>query len=608
MTSKKWCIMFFCSVILVAVLYALFNVLVDPFGVFGDKVFNWYSYNMTNNPRVAKTVYLDKHHNEYDSYIIGCSSTSSFPTETLNKYFDAKFYNLIMYGADMLDVEKTSKYIIDNYEVKNLILNVYISNGYKYDEEEDNLTRNLHTKVGGENPISFYSRYMFLDMQYSFEKIKAKIDDTYLTKPSDVFNAETGAYDKKVRDVEPIGNLEKYLEAYPVFKNYPKESISLTAIDNTVESVRRIKEMCDENGVNLVVIMSPVYEKYLEYFSKEDVKSFYTKLAEVTPYWDFTTSIVSKEARYFYDETHFRNAVGNMAIAKIAGDSNVYTPQDFGTYVTNENVDLHVDTLWTIDNSEEYIAKVPIIMYHNIVQNPVEDSEISAERFEEQIKRLHDDGYTAVLLQDLVEYVEKGKELPEKPICITFDDGYLSNYEIAYPILKKYNMKATIFVIGSTVGCLTNYKDTSYPITPHFTSEQAEEMVRSGVISIQSHTYDMHQWKPYENTDKPRENILKFADETETEYMNILKEDNLKMKKLIEQLGDELIALAYPSGKYETLTNVVLNESGVKVTLSIETGNNTIIKGLAQSLYALNRFNMCERVTADEMIELIEED
>ena len=307
MTSKKWCIMFFASVILVVIMYAMFNILVDPFGVFGDKIFDWYSYNMTNNPRVAKTAYLDKHYNEYDSYIIGCSSTSSFPTEDLNKYFDAKFYNLIMYGADMLDVEKTSEYIIDNYSVKNLILNVYITNGYKYDEEEDNLTRNLHAKVGGENPISFYGRYAFLDMQYSLAKIKAKREDSYLTKPSDVFDVESGAYDKKVRDVEPIGNLEKYLESYPVFKNYPQESIELTSIDNTIKSINKIKEKCDEKGINLIVITSPVYEKYLEYFPKDDVKEFYTKLAQVTPFWDFTTSIVSKEPRYFYDETHFRN-------------------------------------------------------------------------------------------------------------------------------------------------------------------------------------------------------------------------------------------------------------------------------------------------------------
>lgn len=191
MSAKKWCWMFVFSLLLTVTTYALFNIVVDPFGVFGDVFFDWYSYDMTNNPRVAKTTYLDKNHEKYDSYVIGCSSTSSFPVENLNKYFNAKFYNLIMYGADMLDVEKISKYIIDNYEVKNLVLNVYITNGSKYDEEEDNITRNLHAKVGGESKISFYSRYMFLNYQYALAKIKAKKEDTYLTKTFDVFNTET---------------------------------------------------------------------------------------------------------------------------------------------------------------------------------------------------------------------------------------------------------------------------------------------------------------------------------------------------------------------------------------------------------------------------------
>ncbi len=191
MSAKRWCWMFVFSLLLTVTAYALFNIVVDPFGVFGDVFFDWYSYDMTNNPRVAKTTYLDKNHEKYDSYVIGCSSTSSFPVEDLNRYFNAKFYNLIMYGADMLDVEKTSKYIIDNYEVKNLVLNVYITNGSKYDEEEDNITRNLHAKVGEESKISFYSRYMFLNYQYALAKIKAKKEDTYLTKTFDVFNVET---------------------------------------------------------------------------------------------------------------------------------------------------------------------------------------------------------------------------------------------------------------------------------------------------------------------------------------------------------------------------------------------------------------------------------
>ena len=92
-------------------------------------------------------------------------------------------------------------------------------NGCIYDEENDKITRNLHANVNGESKISFYSRYMFLNPQYAFSKIKASREDTYLTKPFDVFNVSNGAYDKKVRDAEPIGNKEKYLQNYSVFNN-----------------------------------------------------------------------------------------------------------------------------------------------------------------------------------------------------------------------------------------------------------------------------------------------------------------------------------------------------------------------------------------------------
>lgn len=675
MTSKKWCITFAISVLLIAFGYAMFNYFVDPFGVFGDKIFNWYSYDMTNNPRVAKIGYLDKNENykKYDSYVIGCSSTSSFPVEDLNHYFGGSYYNMIMYGADMLDVEQTCEYVIQQYGAKNILINIFLSNATKYNLEEDNLTRNMHEKLNGESKLSFYGRYLFLDSQYSFAKIEAKKKDTYLTQPFDVFSEETGAYDKKVRDVEPIGSLEEYLAAYPVFANYPMETLEMTEIDTTVESIKRIKQMCKENNVNVTFVMAPAYYEYVKYFSEEGIKEFQRKIAEVTDYWDFTLSSLCKEPRFFYDETHFRNSMGKMVIAKMAGATDTYYPEDIGEYVTINNMEEHLEKEFALLHTIENVAidntkQVPILTYHSIVENPSSNSEISPETFEAQIKAIQELGYTSIMLEDLIAYVEKGIELPEKPICITFDDGYLNNYEIAFPILKKYQMKATIFVIGVSVGSLTNYKDTNYPITPHFTYEQAAEMIESGLISIQSHTYDMHQWAPYEkesgDTSKQvRENILKFETESETEYREILKQDILKFKQefqenikqelqkdikqdfeedieqelrkdikqdfqeniklensmiedsIAENLATEnicernsfeknpIVALAYPSGKWDTLTNVVLRENGIKVTVTIEEGINEIIKGLPQSLFALKRCNMDESVTIAELLE-----
>ena len=128
MDSKRWLACFLATVLLLGAAVVGFNYWVDPFGVFSHKSLEWPSYEMTINPRTAKITYLKDHHQDYDSYILGCSSTSSFPVESLNSYLDASFYNMIMYGADMLDVEEQAFYLVENYEVKNLVVNVYLDN------------------------------------------------------------------------------------------------------------------------------------------------------------------------------------------------------------------------------------------------------------------------------------------------------------------------------------------------------------------------------------------------------------------------------------------------------------------------------------------------
>ena len=610
MSSKKWFILFVITLLLIVCIHAGINYFVDPFGIFGDKIYDWYSYDMTNNPRIAKIGYLEKNDNykKYDSYIIGCSSTSSFSPIDYGEFFGGNWYNMIMYGADMLDVEQTTKYVVDNFEAKNIVINVFITNGQKYDEEQDKYTRSMHAKVDGKNAIDFYSRFLFMPLDYSLAKIDAYKNDTYLTQVFDVFNEENGAYDKKVRDVEPINELEKYYEEYPVFVNYPHIINDMNKIEETVDSVKRIKEFCEQKKVNLQFVMAPVYWEYLQDFHREEVEIFYTKLAEVTPYWDFTSSSLTKEPRFFYDETHFRNAMGRMTSAKMANSENAYYPDDIGEYVTIENVKEHINKLYLVENDEKtYTNNVPVITYHNIKSDAKESSEITKETFESQIKALSEAGFTGVHSKDLINYVEKGMELPSKSIMITFDDGYLSNYEDAFEILKKYNMKATIFVIGTSVG-KTKYKDTEHDITPHFDFEKAREMIDSGLIDIQSHTYDFHQWALYENGEKVRETLLKLENEEEQEYIDDLKNDCKKQRDLFNSnLGYVPVALAYPSGKHETLSDVILKEEGIKITFTIEEGNNKIIKGLPQSLIALKRYNMDERINMDNLLKEMEQ-
>lgn len=255
----------------------------------------------------------------------------------------------------------------------------------------------------------------------------------------------------------------------------------------------------------------------------------------------------------------------------------------------------------------DYTAAVPILMYHHLAEPGNDSTVISPQNFESHIEALVDAGYTAVSFEELVEYVEKGTSLPEKPIVITLDDGYLSNYEVAYPILQKYDMKATIFVIGVSMGKNT-YKDTGIPICPHFSYEQAAEMVSSELISVQSHSYDMHQWPEYEE-DEARIGVLPMDGETEDEYIEAFRSDTLRSISEIEAAtGQAVITFAYPYGHSCDLSETLLRKMGFKVTLPCPGGTkNIIIKGLPQSLYGLVRYGIADNISASELIEMLED-
>ena len=609
MSSKKWVLVFLVTVFVLAALLAGLNLAADPFGAFGDKLLGWFSYDETNNPRVAKFTYLEQHHEDYDSYILGCSSTSSFPVDGFNELYDASFYNLIMYGADMRDCEKITQYLLENYTVKNLVLNVYLDNGLEYDEESDRLTKNLHYKEDPDtSALSYYTRYLFADPRYALAKLKALRTDTILPQTFDVFDEQTGCYDKRVRDAEPIGSEEAYLQSYPVFTDYPRQSLSLPHTEDCMRSVAAIRDMCEAAGVNLVVVAGPVYAEYLKNYQTEDIAQFYQSLAAVTPFWDFSSSSVSCEPRYFYDGTHFRNNVGEMMCARIAGRTDLWMPDDFGTYVTTDTpAGYFTDVLQPPAlPASEISAQVPIFMYHHLSEDVTNSEMVSPEQFEAQIRALSEAGYTGVSFDELQGYVLRGEPLPEKPVVITFDDGYLSNYTLAYPILQKYGMKATIFAIGVSFG-KDHYKDTDYAMTPHFGAAEAQEMTDSGLISIQSHTYDMHQWPPYEDGSAAvRENILPLAGESEEAYVQALTEDFTKSRAQLEDAtGQPVDVLAYPAGQYSTLAQVTLQELGVHVTLSTNPGVNTVVKGLPQTLYAMLRFGITDDITPAALLALI---
>src|ERR1700690_3539681 len=129
------------------------------------------------------------------------------------------------------------------------------------------------------------------------------------------------------------------------------------------------------------------------------------------------------------------------------------------------------------------LMKFSILAYHNILPMTRIESIYNKNyvledvKFEQQMKYLRDHGYSCIDITDIKNCLDSSFRLPAKPVMITFDDGCLDNYQIAFPILKKYNLKATFFIVTDSIGR-----------RGYVTWEQIIEMSTAG-MGIYSHTH-----------------------------------------------------------------------------------------------------------------------
>jgi peptidoglycan/xylan/chitin deacetylase (PgdA/CDA1 family) len=173
-------------------------------------------------------------------------------------------------------------------------------------------------------------------------------------------------------------------------------------------------------------------------------------------------------------------------------------------------------------------ADVPILMYHYISAAPSTLDRIRyglsvpPDMFEAQLKLLRDNGFTTITLRDLYDYLAVGTPLPEKPIVLTFDDGYVDNYTNAFPLLQKYGMIGTFFV-------LTGPADKGDPV--YLTWDMIQAMSNAG-MDIQLHSRD-------------------HLDMRNRSYDWLVFQIIGGRQSIEGHTGKPVVFMAYPSGKYD---------------------------------------------------------
>ena len=229
----------------------------------------------------------------------------------------------------------------------------------------------------------------------------------------------------------------------------------------------------------------------------------------------------------------------------------------------------------------ENAKKVPVLTYHKVVskkrkkKHPEARMTLSVGQFARQMRWLREKHYTAITCDELYRWHEGELTLPKRSVLITFDDGYASTIERIIPVLEKYDLKATVFVIGAT----TYYGEQSKYISTMRIRELRKSCPR---LEFQSHTWNLHKKK------RKARSYARYAADA---------------KKQMDAYGFEYVA--YPFGFVTRKMVRAYRDNGIRMGFLF----GDMFSGFAtrnQSRYAIRRLEAPGTMTMDEFKKMLE--
>ena len=207
-------------------------------------------------------------------------------------------------------------------------------------------------------------------------------------------------------------------------------------------------------------------------------------------------------------------------------------------------------------------------MYHSIGRNNVL-STVSPENFERQMVFLKKYNYKVVSLGRLVDILEQKKEIPAKTVVLTFDDGYSDNFIFAWPILRRHNFPATIFLTTGLMGGTTTKKNGEQMRMLDWL--QIDKMFKSGLIDFQPHTVSHSRLTEI----TPEQATAEITD---------------SQRAIGDQLANQPRFFSYPYGSYNPAVVEILKNNGFRAAVSVKEGavkNNSPILELKRKSVSL---------------------
>ncbi|MCZ8522690.1 MULTISPECIES: polysaccharide deacetylase family protein [Paenibacillus] len=207
--------------------------------------------------------------------------------------------------------------------------------------------------------------------------------------------------------------------------------------------------------------------------------------------------------------------------------------------------------------------QVAILTYHHISETQKSSVTITPELFRRQLTYLLGQGYAFITMQQFREY-RTGGSVPKRAVLVTFDDGYESFYEYAYPVLRELGIPAVNFVVTEDLG------EGPPPMIPAISAQQIRQIAsETDLIEFQCHSHRLHKkkdGKPLLTTRQQEEG----AEESQEAYRSRIRSDTESCIQELQQLVPQPVdAYAYPFGMYTAEASELIGSAGIRYGFTV---------------------------------------
>ncbi|HEY9747745.1 MAG TPA: polysaccharide deacetylase family protein, partial [Allocoleopsis sp.] len=218
---------------------------------------------------------------------------------------------------------------------------------------------------------------------------------------------------------------------------------------------------------------------------------------------------------------------------------------------------------WPTISDRAKEARVPVVMYHDILPEKQVFFDVTPEEFEQHLQLIQERGVTPISLEQLATHLRTGLPLPGKPILLTFDDGYSGHYKYVYPLLKKYGYPAVFSIYTAKVGKKLGRSSLNW--------DELRQMAADPLVTIAAHSV----------THPP--DLTKLTDDH-------LQTEVAESKHILEAaLGIPIRYFTYPEGKYDERVAKAVQDAGYLAAFTMDDVDERFA-GQSESLLAIARF------------------